>query len=65
MSEAYDRLEQDERKQRRVVDHSAKWAKLEPVASANGQVEESLRLFCKSKRISVGGLDALLKRKPT
>ena len=56
---AYDRLEQDERKPRRVVDHSAKWAKLEPVSSANGQVEKSLRLFCESKRITVGGLAAL------
>jgi hypothetical protein len=56
---AYDRLEQSERAPKRLVDHTAKWAKLEPVASANGQVEERLRLFCESRRISIDALTAL------
>jgi hypothetical protein len=59
MGDDYDRLERSERTPKRVVDHTAKWAKLEPVGSVNGQVEERLKLFCASKRISVDGLEAL------
>ena len=40
---AYGEVERSERAPKRVVDHSAKWAKLEPVGAVNGQVEERLR----------------------
>jgi hypothetical protein len=55
----YDRLEQDERKPKRLVDHSRVWEKLEPVASVNSNAGDRLTAFCKSKRISVEALTAL------
>jgi AAA domain-containing protein len=55
----YDRLEQGERQPKRLVDHSRLWEKLEPVAAVNGAVEDRLRAFCDSKRISVDALAAL------
>jgi hypothetical protein len=56
---SYDRLERSEHAPKRVVDHSAKWAALEPVGSVNGQVEERLARFCESKRISLAALEVL------
>ena len=56
---SYDRLERSEHAPKRVVDHGPKWAALEPVGSANGQVEERLAAFCESKRISLAALEAL------
>ena len=55
----YDRLERSERAPKRVVDHSATWAKLEPVGSVNGQLKERIRVFCESKRITFESLEAL------
>jgi hypothetical protein len=56
----YDRLEHSERSTaKRVIDHSEKWATLEPVASVNGQTGERIRAFCESKRITVAALEAL------
>ena len=55
----YDRLEQAERKPRRVVDHTARWDLLEPVEHVNGDVGAALERFCERKRISVGSLSAL------
>ena len=55
----YDRLERSDRAPKRVVDHSAKWAKLEPVANVNGQTEELIKVFCDEKNITVGALEAL------
>jgi len=60
--EDYDRLERSDRAPKRVVDHSATWAKLEPVGSLNGQTEERLRSFCASKRITLEALEALGSR---
>ena len=55
----YDRLERSERVAKRVVDHTSTWARLEPVGSVNGQAEERLAIFCRSKRITVDALGAL------
>jgi hypothetical protein len=55
----YDRLEQEERQPKRLVDHSRLWEKLEPVASVNGQTAERLQAFCDQKRITVDSLTAL------
>jgi hypothetical protein len=55
----YDQLELSERAPKRVVDHSATWATLEPIASVNGQTEQRIRAFCESKRITVAALAAL------
>jgi hypothetical protein len=55
----YDRLERSDRAAKRVVDHSATWAKLEPVGSVNGQVEQRIRAFCESKHITFEALEAL------
>jgi hypothetical protein len=59
MNQEYDRLERSARAPKRVVDHTPKWAKLEPVGSVNGQVEELVTVFCKTKQISIAGLEAL------
>ena len=54
---SYAEQERAERKPRRIVDHTATWAKLEPVGSVNGQADERLERFCESKRITLAGLD--------
>jgi hypothetical protein len=56
---SYERLERDERKARRLVDHSATWAKLSPITSVNGTTQTALERFCMSKHITIGNLDAL------
>jgi hypothetical protein len=56
---SYDRLEREQAKPRKVVDYSARWARLEPVASANGTVGDRVAAFCKRKRISLAALGAL------
>jgi hypothetical protein len=58
MNDHYDRLEHAERAPKRAADHSAKWAKLEPVGSVNGEVEARIRAVCASKRISLEALGA-------
>jgi hypothetical protein len=55
----YDQLERAERQPKRLADHSARWASLEPVASVNSNAGERLAAFCDSKRISVEALTAL------
>jgi hypothetical protein len=55
----YDRLERSDRVPKRVVDHSARWEKLEPVGSVNGQTEQRIRLFCDEKHITIEALAAL------
>ena len=51
----YDRLERSDRAPKRVVDHSAAWAKLEPVGAVNGQTEQRIKQFCETKQITVDG----------
>jgi hypothetical protein len=58
----YAELERSERSSKRVADHSAKWAKLEPVGSVNGQVGARIASFCESKRIPLAALVALEAR---
>jgi hypothetical protein len=40
-------------KPRRIVDHAAKWTKFEPVGSVNGELEQRVRAFCASKRVTL------------
>ena len=56
---SYTELERGERKPRRIVDHTSKWERLEPVASVNGQAAERLERFCETKRITLDALTAL------
>jgi hypothetical protein len=55
----YEDLERRSATPRRITDHTEKWDRLTPVGSANGQVQERLEVFCRSKRITVEGLTAL------
>lgn len=55
----YDRLEAVELTPKRLADHSALWAKLEPVDSVNGRVAERLEAFCAQKHITLEALAAL------
>lgn len=55
----YEDLERAERKPRRVVDHSEKWAMFTPVADVNGANAERLLVFCGKKRITIDALAAL------
>ena len=61
---SYDRLADDAERQprRRVVDHSARWEKLQPLGSVNGAIEERVRAFCTAKRIRPEALIALEAR---
>jgi hypothetical protein len=56
---SYHRLEREQASAKRAVDHTARWATLEPVATVNGQTEERLRAFCEAKRITIEALSAL------
>jgi hypothetical protein len=55
----YDRLESESERPTKIVDHSARWARLEPVANTNGTVRERIERFCETKRINVDSLAAL------
>jgi hypothetical protein len=55
----YRRLEAEAKKPTQVVDHRAKLEQLPALADCNGQVEQRVRLFCESKRISWESLLAL------
>jgi hypothetical protein len=57
---SYHRLaEEAEQRPRKMVDLSATWEKLAPVATVNGQTEERLQRFCESKRFGLAALEAL------
>jgi hypothetical protein len=56
----YNRLELEHaRPPRRVVDHSARWNRLDPVGSVNGSLGETIARFCESRRITVAALEQL------
>jgi hypothetical protein len=57
--EPYASLESEDRKPRRIVDHSGRWQALTPIADVNGTTQEALVRFCESRRISVASLTAL------
>jgi hypothetical protein len=54
----YQRLEVEQRPTK-IIDLSASWDKLPPIASVNGQTEELLERFCESKRFRLAALGAL------
>ncbi len=61
----YARLEKTERAPKRVVDHSATWAKLAPISTVNGTARERIDAFCATKNITVDALEALGARVAT
>jgi hypothetical protein len=61
----YDRLEREARRPQAIRDHSAAWARLEPVHAVNGTLRERIDAFCAAKRITVDALRALDTRVDT
>ncbi len=60
---AYRRLEADaEKPAGRVVDHSAAWARLKPLADVNGTLLERIESFARERHISLEALQALETR---
>jgi hypothetical protein len=55
----YQQLEVKQAKPRRVVDHSARWAKLTPVDSVTGGAADQVQAFCSRKQITLAALVAL------
>jgi hypothetical protein len=58
---SYAPLEAEAMRPKTIRDHTHCWEKLEPLASANGSLEQRARRFCETKGIS---FEALLKLEP-
>ena len=59
MTTGYAQIEASTRQPKNVVDHAARWARLDRVDAVNGQTQEQLERFCASKRITLAALAAL------
>jgi hypothetical protein len=56
---SYQRLTEEAERPQQVRDWTARWAKLAPLSSVNGNLREGVDAFCASKRITLAGLEAL------
>jgi len=57
---SYDRLrDEQERPTKRIVDWTATWGRLEPLAAVGSDAAAALEHFCKAKRITVAALEQL------
>jgi hypothetical protein len=57
----YERLAEEAERPQTIRDHTHRWEKLQPLGSVNGTLEQRVRRFCESKRITP---EALLMLEP-